>query len=283
MNSAKKYSVILVCPTGYIHSLALLEIAETIHYSLINLGIDSILTDSLDVTDRRQIILGAHLIKHNDIEWLKDDAIIYNFEQIDPNSPWLDQTYFSLLNKYKVWDYSLQNIQILKDMGVTNIHHLPLGYVYQMSRINSSDQKDIDILFYGSINQRRENIILSLKEHGINIINLFGVYGQERDSFIARSKIVINIHFYESKIFEIARVSYLLANNVCVVSEEGPDPIEKMYSDAVVFSAYDQLVPTCLSLLNNEEKRIEISNNGRKIIESFNQMNYLAPLLSSYE
>ena len=280
MNSAKKYSVILVCPAGYIHSLALLEIAETIHYSLINLGIDSILTDSLDVTDRRQIILGAHLIKSNDIEWLKDDAIIYNFEQIDPNSPWLDQTYFSLLNKYKVWDYSLQNIQILKNMGVTNIHHSPLGYVHQMSRINSSNQKDIDILFYGSINQRRENIILSLKEHGVNIINLFGVYGQERDSFIARSKIVINIHFYESKIFEIARVSYLLANNVCVVSEEGPDPIEKMYSDAVVFSAYDQLVPTCLSLLNNEEKRIEISNNGRKIIESCNQMNYLAPLLS---
>jgi len=89
----------------------------------------------------------------------------------------------------------------------------------------------------------------------------------------------LNIHFYESKIFEIARVSYLLANSICVVSEKGPDPIEKHFSDGLAFSNYEDISQTCLTLLDNSEKRNYLSISGKKIIQSFNQMELLHPLL----
>ena len=44
--------------------------------------------------------------------------------------------------------------------------------------------------------------------------------------WIARSKIVLNLHQYDAQVFEIVRVSYLLANRRAVVSERGANPTE---------------------------------------------------------
>ena len=41
--------------------------------------------------------------------------------------------------------------------------------------------KDIDVLFYGSINPRRKYIIDKLIENKIKVKTLFGVYEKERD------------------------------------------------------------------------------------------------------
>ena len=85
--------------------------------------------------------------------------------------------------------------------------------------------QDIDVLFCGSMNERRMQIIQALKDSTLFdkplVIAQFVGYGAYRDKYIARSKIVLNMHYYTPGIFEIARVSYLLANKKCVVSEEG--------------------------------------------------------------
>jgi hypothetical protein len=277
--SVEKFAVTLVCPEGYIHSLALLEIAETINFALLNLGHDSILSTNLSAPDRRQIILGAHLLDENTIEIINSNAIIYNFEQIDPASPWLNITYLKLLRNHLVWDYSIKNINILSTIGINKVQHLQLGYVNQISRIVKQPIQDIDVLFYGSINSRRELILNQLKNYGLNVVSLFGVYGRERDDFISRSKLVINIHFYESKIFEIARISYLLANEICVLSETGYDPIEKNYANALVFSPYDELIEKCIFLIKNKEIREQYCLQGKAIIQSSSQESMIAKLI----
>ena len=275
----EKFAVTLVCPEGYIHSFALLEIAETINFALLNLGHDCILSTNLSVPDRRQIVLGGHLLDENTVEIINSNAIIYNFEQIDPASPWLNITYLKLLRNNLVWDYSVNNIKILKALGVKNIKHLELGYVNQISRIKKTTPQEIDVLFYGSINTRREFILNELKEAGLNVVCLFGVYGSERDTFISRSKLIINIHFYDSKIFEIARISYLLANGICVLSESGHDPLEEYYTNALVFSPYERLVENCIFLVNNEEIREKYCNQGKAIIQSVSQERAIAQLI----
>ena len=50
-----------------------------------------------------------------------------------------------------------------------------------------------------------------------------GVRGAERDALIARARLVLNLHFYPTAIFELVRVSYLLANGKAVVAECGPE------------------------------------------------------------
>jgi hypothetical protein len=53
-------------------------------------------------------------------------------------------------------------------------------------------------------------------------MHAFGAYGAGRDALVARSKIVLSMHYYEPAAFEIVRVAYLLANAKAVVAEVNP-------------------------------------------------------------
>ena len=54
---------------------------------------------------------------------------------------------------------------------------------------------------------------------------------------------MLNVHFYEAKVLEMVRVSYLLANRCCVLSEVSSEPEEDdALAGGVAFAAYDDLV-----------------------------------------
>jgi hypothetical protein len=269
-----KFAVSIISPANYIHSEAFREIGETLHYALLEMGYDSILTSQTDIPDRQHIILGCNLLPFYPTQ-LSSHSILYNLEQIDPGSPWLQPTLLDLLQQYQVWDYSQSNIEQLARLGITSVQYVPIGYVSKLTRICPTDE-DIDVLFYGSINERRWHIIQSLKAYGIKAETVFGVYGSERDRLIARSKIVLNVHFYEAKVFEVVRVSYLLANKRFVVSERGCDLVEEAaFSEGVVFADYDDLVKTCLDFLSRSEDRKRIAEAGFKLMSQRSEIDYL--------
>jgi len=275
---SERFAVTLISPPGYVHTQAFSEIAETIHYGLSSLGYDSILTTQLDEPGRRAILLGAHLMNQANVGQPKPGSIIYNFEQVDIDSKWINRTYLDLLKRHPVWDYSQRNIALLKEMGVREIEYVPIGWMPQLTRIVPSIS-DIDVLFYGSINERRQRILNELKAKNLRVEHVFGVYGRERDALIARSKIVLNLHYYESKIFEVARVSYLLANGVCVVSEDGLDPAESQFSDALAFAAYGELVNTCVRLLSDHDARARLGARGKELMQSQREERFLERVL----
>lgn len=273
------YAVVIVSRPGYVHSEAFREIAETVVHGLRGAGHDAVFSDTAFVAGRIPIVFGANLVGHT--AELPAHAIVYNLEQIEDGSVWMNEPYLSILRSHMVWDYSARNIAALKARGITNVHHLPIGYVRQLERIEPAAVKDIGVLFYGSMNPRRKHVINALKAAGANVVSVFGVYGHERDALIARAKIVLNIHFYESKIFEAVRVSYLLSNGVCVVSEDGPDPIEKAYSDAVAFSDYEHLVQACMTLLRDDDRRERLSRAGLALMRAAPQERYIEEFLMS--
>ena len=78
---------------------------------------------------------------------------------------------------------------------------------------------------------------------GLTVKSLFGVYGKERDAWIERSKLVINHHYYQSQIFEVVRVFYLLTNSVAVVGEvNDTTSIDHIYKEGIHPVQYDGLV-----------------------------------------
>jgi hypothetical protein len=108
------------------------------------------------------------------------------------------------------------------------------------------------------------------------------VYGDERDRLIARSRVVLNVHYYEAKVFEIVRVSYLLGNGRAVVSERGAEPAEEApFEQGVAFAPYEGLVDTCLRLLEEPEARQRLANAGQLAMSGRLQVNYLEPVLTS--
>lgn len=255
------FAITVVTPPGYVHSQAFYEVAETLHQGLHSLGHDPILTCDVRVPGRRHIILGANLLPVVNTQ-PAPDAILYNLEQIYPGSPWLSPDYLALLRTYPVWDYSRLNVAALQALGARAVQLLPIGYAPTLSRIAPAEE-DIDVLFFGSLNPRRMQVLEALDQRGLQVHVLVGVYGEERDRCIARAKMVLNVHYYEARRFEIVRASYLLANGRCVVSETGADPAEEAeLAEGVAFAPYEGLVERCWALREDPAQRRRIAQAG---------------------
>ncbi|MDO8300157.1 MAG: hypothetical protein Q7T64_10710, partial [Lacisediminimonas sp.] len=130
-------------------------------------------------------------------------------------------------------------------------------------------KQDIDVLFYGTLANRRRLILDELRARGVNLHVETDCYGPQRDALIARARIVLNLHAYDAHIFEIVRVSYLLANRKAVVAEVGPHTdIDPLFRDAVAAAPYEHLVDTCMRLLANDGQRLALEQRGYEIMRS---------------
>jgi O-methyltransferase/8-demethyl-8-(2,3-dimethoxy-alpha-L-rhamnosyl)tetracenomycin-C 4'-O-methyltransferase len=109
---------------------------------------------------------------------------------------------------------------------------------------------------------------------------VFGVYGAERDALIARAKVVLNMHYYDSSIFEIVRVSYLLANRKAVVAECHPGTdVDPGLREAVRAVPYDGLVEACQGLVRDEDARTGLEERGYTIFSALREEDILGRIM----
>ncbi|MBC8433700.1 MAG: hypothetical protein H8D96_17460 [Desulfobacterales bacterium] len=91
---------------------------------------------------------------------------------------------------------------------------------------------------------------------------------------------MLNIHFYEAKVFEIGRVYYLLANRQFVISEPGNDQeLERPVRDGLVFAPYNSLVEECVKYSSEDNLRTEIAEKGFARMQSLGQVQFLKKAL----
>jgi acetyltransferase-like isoleucine patch superfamily enzyme/SAM-dependent methyltransferase len=274
------FAILIVSPPEYKHSQAFAEVAETLHFGLIALGYQSVISDRV-LPEHRHIVLGVNLLQFFPVE-LPDDSILYNFEQISPDSPWITASMLETFRRYTLWDYSLENCAQLCLMGCEHVQHVPLGYIPQLTRIVSAPEadRDIDVLFYGSPTEERTKVLETLRQQGVKVVELVGIYGAERDWAIANAKIVLNIHAYKAQVFEIVRVSYLLANHAFVLSEDSPsDHQAQALQEGIAFAKYDNLVETCLHFLEHPQERQRIAEIGFQLVTQNPEPIYLEKAL----
>ena len=278
-------NVCLIKPKNYIHYLALQELAELIHFSVLELGLKSQITFNYcdNNPSTKNIVLGAHLLNDNLIEDIPENTIIFNTEQIESITENWKKKILNLARKNIIfWDYSQYNLDYLSKTINIKGKLFQIGYQKELNRINHNIDKNIDVLFYGSINARREHIINKLKDRKINVKTLFGVYGKERDDLIAKSKLILNMHMYDSKIFEIVRVFYLLSNSIPVLTEVGSDTkFDNDFLDLICKSTYENIEKNIIYLLENDKKRIKLGENGLNAIKKFPQIKFTEQILNT--
>jgi len=260
--SMSRFQITLVRPDGFLHTEAFREVAETLQFGLRSIGHSAQIVENAFDESATNLLLGAHLLSPEQRSAVPPDSVVYNLEQL--GGPSLSEQFYELARRHRVWDYSLNNIDKWKAVDcVLPPVRVPLGYVPELKRIKALPAQDIDVLFYGSMNERRSAILTALRNAGVKVHTLFGVYGKQRDEFIARSKVVLNVHFYGAQIFEIVRASYLLSNYKAVVSEcSSHTEIEEGLADAVLGCPYHGLVEGCLSLLLDGKKRRDLEARG---------------------
>ncbi|MBF0322069.1 MAG: methyltransferase domain-containing protein [Magnetococcales bacterium] len=274
------YAVVLIQPEGFKHAAALQEVAECVFYGLQELVLTCVWSVNKFLPDHVNIVIGGHLLDEGSIRLLPPHVILYNMEVVDSRSTLMSERYVHLLRRYPVWDYSEDNVAQLKEMGVTDARFVKLGYADRLTRIPYNENKDIDVLFYGSINEARGCILTELKRAGLVVKVLYGIYGDERDKLIARSKVILNMHFHKAQIFEMARVFYLLSNQQAVVAEINPETrIDEAIVEAVRGVPFDQLVDVTMALVQDAERRTALAKKGMEIMQRQRESAILAQAL----
>jgi hypothetical protein len=254
------------------------ELAETVHYGLLSLGHDSVLTRRW-LSDRRLILLGTPSIPLLGVV-PPPGTVLYHCEQVYHGSPFVTPKMISILRQYPVVDFSRGNVIRLAAMGV-RARWLPVGYVPELSRVRSAPEQDIDVLFYGTVSDRRRVVLDALFARGLRVQALGGMYGESRDALIARSKVVVNLHGKdEDTVFESVRVSYLLANKKAVVSERGDG--HEDFADAVLFADYGELADRCAALVHDDDARADLSQRGFTVMSARSEGDYLRAALAGF-
>lgn len=272
MPSVPISTVLVIDPPGYGHGAVFHDVADALVHALQDLGQPARLLRGLpEESDGETLVLGTNLLAADPrlAERLHPDAVLYNLEQVEPGSPWCGPGLLGLLARHRVLDYSRQNIARLAELGLHDVGLLEIGHHPVLERIDAHAEKRIDVLFYGSLNERRAEVLHDLDRRGVRVHHAFGVYGAARDMLISQSKVVLNLHHFDAKVFEIVRVSYLLANGCFVVSETGGDTeLEAPYRECLAFADYDELVDVCERFMANTQARAAVAERGRDTMRS---------------
>lgn len=241
------------------------EVIDSIEWGLLELGHE--VSRSLNKYDSSatNIIFGAQVLPIDFMKQFSSDTIVYNFEQLRglQKSEIRSEVHFCS-EHFHIWEYSRFNLDSWNMLGVDSPKLVPVGYAPILTRIPKASIQDIDILIYGMTGDKRLNAFHGLSSAGLKVIFASGVYGELRDMLIARSKIILNINLYNfAQIFEIVRVSYLLANRKAIVATlDQNTAIEQDINDSIKFSASEKIVDDCVWILNNESERIRLEAIG---------------------
>ena len=237
------FNIFVIRPDGYNHDQAFDELVDLIRFALIELGHVCTVSRTVMAEAAANILVGCHLLNP---------------------------------------DYNERNILALQEHGIEGPQLLRIGYQRELVRIASAQEQDIDVLFYGSINPRRLAVLDELQKQGLNVVKLFGVYGVKRDQFIARSKLVLNMHYYNQHIFEVVRVFYLMTNGKAVVTEVGDQTsVEPRFLNGLRPAPYERLVEECLHLARNTQERLALETCALQSIRQWPQSALMADLLST--
>jgi len=253
----------IVRPPGCLHSEAVREVAESLHYACLRLGHRSAIVENRYDGAAKVILLAANLIPPEDVDRVPPSAIVYNLEQISGRLAHDNPSYAALLARCEVWDYSRRNLDALTQLGVRNAAHLPIGFVPELARFAPAETEDIDVLFYGSVNERRDRILKEIRNAGVVLHVAFGRYGPERDALIARAKVVLNLHSYDTRILEMTRISYALANRKAVLSEHAAgSEVDADLREAIAFAEAPRLADACVELAFDDHRRRALAERG---------------------
>lgn len=264
----RPFHIVTVKPPGYPPAAAFDEVAAMLVHGLRALGHTVECVDNILTPQTRTILLGSHLLPQEALDRLPPDTILFNLEQV-LDIPRL-APFLQVARRHRVWDYSPRNIAALTQILGTDrppSTHVPIGFVPELTRIPAAETQDIDVLFYGSLNPRRAAVLKALEGAGLRVVTVFNTYGAERDALIARAKLVLNLHFYDTRIFEIVRVFYLMANAKAVVSECDPDTeIDADLRGGLELVPYDGVVSACLRLVRDSAARRRLEAAAFEVI-----------------
>ena len=146
---------------------------------------------------------------------------------------WFTPEYLTTLDRaLAILDYSSINIEYLVSQGISfqKIFYMPIGILPEYDKYLSGagydlpeTGREIDVLFYGDTNCKRRKAYLKALDKRFNLYVATAIFGEEMLALIRRSKVVVNVHYYEGALLETTKIYETLSLGTPVVSEESVD------------------------------------------------------------
>jgi hypothetical protein len=273
LQGIKKDVAVVVFIPGYPQSsmiMSYMEVADTLVWGFKQLGFN--VKKSINQIDPNctNVVIGFQIpakIGGTSIGLMRywpSDTIVYNLEQYAEHEGFKNTIGEYVVNKFQVWDYSLRNLNKWQEVAQHRKPlYVPISYAPILEKIPQMTQ-DIDLFFYGKLSPERLGFVNQLTaQNHLQRSYLWGknIWGTIRDEMIGRSKLVLNLTGYESAntIFEIVRVSYLLANGRAVVCQkrEGIEIESDLLESGLLFLDESNFNQQVQELLANDEQRLD--------------------------
>jgi hypothetical protein len=222
MQHAPAIHLVIIQPTGYVHSLGFLDQARYFRHMFRRQGARVTMGKNRLREDAVNFVFGAHLGFPPD--WQERHACVFvNLEQLGEGGAAVSPDYLQLLRRSAVVDYDAANVPAYAQ-DPDDVPIVSFGYgAYLDEPTLALEERPIDLLFFGSMNARRQRFIAQVEAAGFNVAAFDSpVYGPERDGYIRSAKAVLNCHFYDSNRFEQARAFHCLSLGTPVISEYTP-------------------------------------------------------------
>lgn len=130
-------------------------------------------------------------------------------------------------------------------------------------RLQMEEAKDISVLFYGEMNERRAAVIGDIRKNigtGMHVVH--GEFGSDVMKYVMRSKIVLSTHYYTRPDNDMPRIAPLLSVNAFVICEQTADPKFNALSDHLVIVSKEAIPETVGYYLARPLERLAWADKG---------------------
>lgn len=258
---SETFNVTLVRPDAFRPAEALRPTAFHLACALRRLGERVHLGENEFLHDATNIIVGAHLLDAPVAGTLPAGTIVFNTEALDQGAH--ADALRPFVARFHVWDYDRRNIERLRALGNRTVDVIAPGYVPEMTTVVHREVKDIDVLFYGQLSAHRRDILAAIEHRGFRVVWLHDVYGTARDPWLARARLVLNLHYRPGAPLELGRVVHLLANRCAVVAEsDAPADIDPALARGLAAAPAASIPPLVGELLRDARRRTALAECG---------------------
>ena len=265
---------------------------ESMRRTLADLNFRVLITKNTFIEGAINILWGVGTHHSKDYASIDEYAKKYttafvNLEQLTSDSILVDDEYTAMISKFPLIDYSPVNINLINSINEEKLNHrLEFPFIpYSTNHNYDLSIRPYDFAFVGAINQRRLDLLSKLSDYGFKIKIISNKYKNELEQTLSDCKALLNIHYYESSIFEIARCLKPASMGIPILSEESHMPTEIDWMEAGIkfityttdFSSYnDFLRIENLNSLNL--KNIEFCNKSKLNIDKSKILNFISSL-----
>jgi hypothetical protein len=137
-------------------------------------------------------------------------------------------------------------------------------------RLECEESKDIDVLFYGVLSERRKKVLNQINVQNKIILHTSPpIFGSELWKIINRSKIVLSISCYDDRYeSDWVRIAPLLSNRIFVICERVGDENFNSLNKFIPICDYEYIPTLIKHFLNSPINRIKWADKGFEYIKN---------------